>query len=465
MGKQRSRSRWAILDQSFTTLQMPTRTPRTKKPAAAFDPQIVWRDPNELTPYHNNTKLHPTEQIDKIASAIAAFGWDQPIVIDEKGVIIKGHGRRLAALRMQLKRVPVIVRDDLTEAEKMAARISDNKIAESPWDDEALKLEMGALSELDFDLTLTGWDAEDLSAFMGDELDYQPPENSGKEENQADVDDLLKQAEEGAIAVRTPLGTLWQLGRSFLMVGDSTNAGDVARLMAGDKAAICWTDPPYNVGYDPEERASGFSEERLANPLGTIANDKMPDADFRQFLDRVYARINESLAAGCPIYICHADTMGHLFRQAFIDQPWKLQSCLIWKKTVFTLGRADYHWQHEPILYGWKEGAGHRYFGDRKQTTILEFATAHYDQANCDTDGYVHPTQKPTTLIEYCLHNSSRPGDIVLDLFGGSGSTLIACERTGRSARLMELDPKFATVIVERWERFTGQTARLVEEF
>jgi DNA modification methylase len=155
--------------------------------------------------------------------------------------------------------------------------------------------------------------------------------------------------------------------------------------------------------------------------------------------------------------------MGHHFRNAFVAQSWKLQSCLIWKKSVLCFGRADYHWMHEPILYGWKEGAAHRYYGDRKQTTILEFPTAHYDKANCDTDGYVHPTQKPTTLIEACINNSSQAGDIVLDLFGGSGSTLIACEKTGRTARLSEIDPRFATVIINRWEKLTGGTAARID--
>lgn len=286
---------------------------------------------------------------------------------------------------------------------------------------------------------------------------------SGKQENEEEVADLLEQAEQNAIAPRTKLGEIWRLGAHRLIVGDATSATDIQRLMDGQRAVLCWTDPPYNVNYDPEQRHSHFSPERTSSPLGKIANDKMSDPEFREFLDKVYTNINEALEPGCPIYISHADTMGHHFRNAFVAQPWKMQSCLIWKKTVLVFGRADYHWMHEPILYGWKEGAPHRYYGDRKQTTILEFAAPHYDKGNCDTEGYVHPTQKPTTLIEACLRNSSRPGEIVLDLFGGSGSTLIACEKTGRAARLSEIDPKFATVILIRWENLTGQTAELIE--
>lgn len=430
-----------------------------------FDAQIQYLPTAELIAYVNNVKKHPDSQIEKIVSSIAEFGFTVPIVVDSDKVVIAGHGRLAAAKKMQLQQIPCIVRDDLTPAQVKALRIADNKVAESAWDDDALKLELESLAELDFDLTLTGWDAEDLSAFEID-TDFQSSQVFGGEtapaEEDADaVTDLLEQAETGEIELRTKLGDLWQLGRHLLLVGDSTKAEDIQRLMQGGKAVLCWTDPPYNVDYDPEERAN-MSEQRKANPLGKIANDKMSDADFRAFLDQVYSRIDESLEPGCPIYISHADTMGHHFRNAFVAQPWKMQSCLIWKKTNLVFGRADYHWMHEPILYGWKEGAAHRYYGDRKQTTILEFATAHQDKANCDTDGYVHPTQKPTTLIVACVNNSSKPGDIVLDLFGGSGSTLIACEQTGRAARLCELDPKFATVILNRWERYTGQKAQLL---
>lgn len=188
----------------------------------------------------------------------------------------------------------------------------------------------------------------------------------------------------------------------------------------------------------------------------------MTDADFRAFLDKVYSQINASLEPGCPIYIFHADTMGHHFRNAFVAQPWKMQSCLIWKKTVLVFGRADYHWMHEPVLYGWKEGASHRYYGDRKQTTIVECSTPHYDKENCDTDGYIHPTQKPTLILETFLNNSSQEGDIAIDFFGGSGSTLIACEATNRACFTSELDPRFASAIVKRWEEHTGKTAKIM---
>ncbi|MFK0731404.1 MAG: site-specific DNA-methyltransferase [Gloeotrichia echinulata HAB0833] len=439
---------------------------KSLKTKPSFKAAVEWYPLDKIIPYPTNSKKHPPEQITKLVGMIAEFGWDVPIVVDENGVILKGHGRQLAASRMELKEVPVIVRRGLSEAQKKAIRIADNKVAESPWDDEFLKVELEALAEMDFDLKLTGFDEEDWSSFTKDgESEFQGSQVFGdgtQQERDEEIAQLLEDAENSTIELRCKAGELWQLGKHRLIVGDSTNAQDVGRLMGGGKAAMVWTDPPYNVDYDPEERQSTFSQDRKNKPLGKIANDKMTDSDFRAFLDKVYSRINESLEAGCPIYISHADTMGHHFRNAFIAQPWKLQSCLIWKKTVLCFGRADYHWMHEPILYGWKEGASHRYYGDRKQTTILEFATAHYDKGNCDTDGYVHPTQKPTTLIEACINNSSQPGDIVLDLFGGSGSTLIACQNSGRIARLSEIDPKFATVIINRWEKLTGGTAVLV---
>lgn len=403
-----------------------------------------------------------------IENSIQKAGFGRSILVDKHGKIIAGNKSAEVAGEIGIEDVVIVPSDgtkiiavqrtdldlDKDEEAKYLA-IADNRAGQL-----SLDFDPEVLAELSQEIDLSDlWTEDELSALL---TDTESGFGGGQEENEEDVDRLIEDAEKGAIEPRVKLGDLVLLGKHRLIVGDSTDKTTIERLMSGDKAAMCWTDPPYNVDYDPEQRKSSFSEERKKNPLGKIENDKMSDDEFRSFLDKVYDRINESMLPGCPIYISHADLMGHHFRSAFVAQPWKLQSCLIWKKTVLTFGRADYHWMHEPILYGWKEGEAHRYYGDRKQTSILEFAAPHYDKSNCDTDGYVHSCQKPTPLIEYCLQNSSQAGDIVLDLFGGSGSTLIACEKSDRVCYTCELDPRFATVIAERWERLTGKPANVI---
>ena len=289
-------------------------------------------------------------------------------------------------------------------------------------------------------------------------------DGEGDEEGDGDGGDEPHAAD--AVELRVKLGDLVLMGNHRLVCGDCTNRKTINLLMDGQKAVMCFTDPPYNINYDPEDRGSSkdLTERQINNPLGKIKNDKMTDIDFREFLDNVYTSIDKCITEGCPIYICHADTMGHHFRNAFVAQPWKLQSCLIWMKTSMIMGRADYQWKHEPILYGWKEGAAHIWHGDRKQTTIVECATTHMDKKNCDTDGYVHPTQKPTPLVKYFLENSSQVGDLVLDLFGGSGTTLIACEELNRICYTTELDERFANVIVTRWENFSGEKIKIIRD-
>jgi DNA modification methylase len=233
-----------------------------------------------------------------------------------------------------------------------------------------------------------------------------------------------------AVEIRVKLGDLVLMGNHRLVCGDCTNRKTIALLMDGKKAVMCFTDPPYNVDYDPESRGGELTERQINNPLGKIKNDKMTDLDFRKFLDKVYTSIDKCMTEGCPIY----------------------------------MGRADYQWKHEPILYGWKEGASHIWHGDRKQTTIVECATTHLDKKNCDTDGYVHPTQKPTPLVKYFLGNSSQVGDLILDLFGGSGTTLIACDELDRICYTTELDERFANVIATRWENFSGGTIKIIRE-
>jgi DNA modification methylase len=311
-----------------------------------------------------------------------------------------------------------------------------------------LATELAALNLSEYDLALTGFEPREVTELLA--------RASG---GRTDPDEVPAPP----INPVAKNGDLWLLGGHRLLCGDSTSLEAVATLMGAEKADMVFTDPPYNVDYDAEARPNGpTSAERKARPLGKIQNDKKSPAEFRAFLDLVYQAIDSVLKPGRALYICHADTEGHHFRNAFLAMPWKLQSCLIWSKTVMVFGRADYHWQHEPVLYGWKEGAAHVWHGDRRQTTIIEVATDHMAPSSSDTAGvYVHPTQKPVALIEQALTNSSLADELVLDLFGGSGSTLIACQKMGRWARLMELDAKYVDVIIVRWQNFTGKAATL----
>lgn len=336
---------------------------------------------------------------------------------------------------------------DWDEKKEKAANIAANQHG-GEFEISILSEWITELNALDFDMELTGFSEKELNKLI-------KPESTTGHTDEDSVPELPKEPV-------TKHGDIYQLGSHKLMCGDSTVITDIEKLIEKEKMDMVFTDPPYNVDYDPEARVSTFSKERLNNKLGKIKNDKKSPEAFRQFLDDVYSSLNIALKAGAPIYICHADTEGHHFRNAFIAQPWKMQSCLIWKKTVLCFGLADYQWIHEPILYGWKEGESHQWHGDRKQTTVFEFPTDHYNKKEADTDGYVHPTQKPVNLISYALSNSSKPNDNVIDLFGGSGSTMIACEKNSRRAFLMELDPKYCDVIVKRWENFTGQKAKLL---
>ncbi|MEH1789632.1 MAG: site-specific DNA-methyltransferase [Nostoc sp.] len=405
-----------------------------------------------IIPYENNAKLHPDTHVDQIAASIEEFTFLDPVAVDEKGFLLEGHGRLLAAKQRGDSTIPVIQVTGLTEAQKRAYRLAHNKLTTNTgFDTELLKIDFEFLKESDFDLDLTGFDPV--------ELNFEEDGGGEQRGTRRNKDDAVNPEE---VELRVGVGDLVLMGRHRLIVGDCTDPVVIERLMDGKKAQICITDPPYNVDYDPERRTSSFSEDRLKNPLGKIKNDVMSDASFRTFLDKVYFQINVSLDSGCPIYIFHADAKGHHFRNAFVAQDWNMQSCLIWKKTVLAFGRADYQWIHEPVLYGWKEGASHRYYGDRRQTTVIECPTPHYDKDNCDTEGYIHPTQKPTLILETFLNNSSQEGDIVIDFFGGSGSTLIACEATNRSCYTSELDPRFASAIVMRWEEYTQKIAQVI---
>lgn len=406
---------------------------------------------SRLKPHPANPRLGNE---DAICASIEANGFYGAVVAQVgTDYILAGNHRWKSAIKKGADVVPVIwvECDEKTAKQILLADNRTNDVA-GYNEPELIKL-LQEMSASPGGLTGTGYDDAALRDLVDRVAASQPPA-PGQTDDDAATEPPAQPA--------SVLGDLWILGRHRLLCGDATQVDAAERLMEGAKADMVFTDPPYNVDYDPEARASYFSPQRKAHKLGKIKNDtKTPEA-FRAFLDEVYGAIDLNLKPGGAIYICHADTEGHHFRNAFIAQPWKLKSCLIWKKTVLVFGRSDYHWMHEPILYGWKDGAPHEWCGDRTQTTIVEIATDHYDKPGSDTGGkYVHPTQKPVALIERALVNSSKTGDVVLDSFGGSGSTLIACEKNGRDARLMELDPRYVDVIVKRWQAFTGKAASL----
>ena len=385
--------------------------------------EIILKPITDIIPYVNNPKQHPAEQVDKIASSIKNYGFTVPIVLDGQNEIIMGHGRLQAAKKLGMEEVPCIVRDDLTEAQVKALRIADNKVAESEWDVEILLAEIEGIDDF------TGFTLEEIGAM---ELDL-------RGENEVVDDEVPELPEEP----KSKLGDLYILGRHRLLCGDSTKAEDVERLMDGNVGNLIVTDPPYNVDYEG------------SNSL-KIQNDNMEDSLFYDFLYSAYKNMLTTVDAGSGIYVFHADLQGHNFRKAMIDSGWKFAQCCVWVKNSLVMGRSDYHWKHEPILYGWKPGDAHRWYGDRSQSTVWDF--------NKPNKNDKHPTMKPVELCAYPIKNSTQANAIVVDLFGGSGSTLMASEQLNRICYMMELDPKYCDVIVERWENFTGQKAELVGE-
>lgn len=393
--------------------------------------KLEWRNIGEIIPYARNSRTHSEDQVAQIAASIKEFGWTSPVLIDEENGIIAGHGRLAAARKLGHTEIPVIELTGLTEAQKRAYVIADNKLAlNAGWDTEMLVNELRDLESMDFDLELTGFSAEELADML-----------AVKEEGRTDEDD----APEVPLEPITKPGDIWLLGKHRLMCGDSCSTSDIEKLCDGQLVDMWLTDPPYNVAYE------GKTKDAL-----TIQNDSMDDDQFRQFLRDAYVTADIVMKPGAVFYIWHADSEGYNFRGAAQDAGWKVRQCLIWKKSTMVMGRQDYHWKHEPCLYGWKEGAGHLWATDRKQTTILEF-----DKPSRNGE---HPTMKPVALFEYQMLNNTKGGDIVLDSFGGSGTTLIAAEKHGRYARLMELDPKYCDVIVKRWEDFTGKKAELEQK-
>jgi DNA modification methylase len=382
--------------------------------------RIEYMATDRLIPYVNNPRKND-KAVDVVAGSIQEFGFKNPIIVDKDNVIVAGHTWLLAARKLELEEVPVIRAEDLTEQQIKAFRLADNKTAEfAEWDMELLALELEGLDDI-----FTGFNEVEIADILG--LD-----------NEAQEDDFDVDAEaEKIIEPETKPGDVWLLGRHRLMCGDATKIKDVERLVDGRHADLVLTDPPYNVDYE------GGTKDKLK-----IQNDKMEDSRFLQFLTDAFTRMNENSKKGAAIYVFHSDSEGYNFRSAFKATGYSLRQCLIWAKNTMVMGRQDYHWQHEPILYGWKEGAKHAWYGDRKQTTLIR-----YDKPLRNAE---HPTMKPVGLCGYLIGNSSKEEDIVLDLFGGSGYTLIAAEQLNRTCYMMELDPVYCEVIVQRYINLKG---------
>jgi site-specific DNA-methyltransferase (adenine-specific) len=383
----------------------------------------------DLIPYARNSRTHSEEQVTQIAASIKEFGFLNPVIIDGEKGIIAGHGRVMAAKKLGMTELPAVEASHLTDAQRRAYIIADNKLAlNAGWDDEMLRVEFAELTEAGFDLDLTGFSLDEIGALQIEEI----PPGLTDEDAVPDV----------PVTPVTVEGDVWLLGRHRLMCGDSTSIDALEQLCGGQAVDMWLTDPPYNVAYE------GKTKEAL-----TIKNDKMGDDSFRQFLRDAYVAADAVMKSGAVFYIWHADLEGYNFRGAAFDAGWKIRQCLIWEKQTLVMGRQDYHWKHEPCLYGWKDGAGHLWAADRKQTTILKF-----DRPSRNAE---HPTMKPVALFEYQMLNNTKGGDIILDSFGGSGTTMLAAEKNGRVSRLMELDPKYCDVIIKRWQDFTGKTATL----
>ena len=373
-----------------------------------------------LKPYEKNTRKHQKKDVENIARSIEKFGMNDPIGIWKDNIIVEGHGRLLACKQLGMTEGPCVRLDHLTDEQRREYAIAHNATAElSEWDLDILSDELAELNLSDFDFD------------FGIE---------GQEENEV-VEDEAPEVDEENDPISKP-GDIWQLGRHRLMCGDSTDKATVEMLMDGKKANLVVTDPPYNVNYE--------------GTAGKIKNDNMDNDSFYRFLFDSFTNMEYAMADDASIYVFHSDTEGLNFRKAFADAGFYLSGCCIWKKPSLVLGRSPYQWQHEPCLFGWKKSGKHQWYAGRKETTIWEF-----DKPKKNSD---HPTMKPIALISYPIKNSSMSNCIVLDPFGGSGSTLIACEQLDRICYTMELDPKYCDVIIKRWETLTGEKARLITE-
>lgn len=417
--------------------------------------KVEYRNVADLNPYANNPRINDGA-VDAVAAFIKEFGFKVPIVVDADGVIVTGHTRLKAAKKLGLDKVPVIVADDLTPEQVKAFRLADNKTGElAQWDMAKLGIELEGIDDIDmtdfgFDIDFGGIDLSDMN-IEGDDYEQELPAEP-----------------------KSKTGEIYRLGRHRLMVGDSTCATDVDKLTDGAIMDLCVTDPPYNVDY------TGGDAKAMK-----IKNDNMSEEDFYSFLKAFYMQMLRVLKEGGAYYVWHADSNGHVFRDALVDAGGQVKQILIWVKNALVLGRQDYQWKHEPCIYGWKAGARHYFINDRKQTTVFE------DQLDIDkmtkeqmrkmleemladtmpttvihedkpTRSGLHPTMKPVRLMSILINNSSKPKENVIDFFGGSGSTLIACEQLDRTCYTMELDPRYADAIIYRWEQFTGEKAERI---
>lgn len=457
-------------------------------------PQIKLRPLDSLVAYARNSRTHSPAQVEQLQALLLEFGWTNSVLVDEMG-IVAGHGRCMAAEAIykrgeQIKfpngtpipigLVPTLDCTGWTDAQRKAYIIADNRSALSAgWDEEVLRLELLELQAVEYDLSLTAFSEDELDLLLEVEVEAPPdrdPDAAGA---------LPKQP------VTVP-GDVWVLGPHLMACGDSTSMDDWDRLMGAERADVVWTDPPYNVNQGRKNREQDKWDGGNRSGTGGIENDKMSREDFADFLRSSFAALYAVMKPGAPIYVAHADIEGQTFRNAFVEGGLHLQSCLVWKKNTMVLGRMDWQSIHEPILYGYKKGSAHRWYGGRKNTSVIDMGDGSPFQRMDDgryqikvgdsvlvvsadamveehpssvifeprpSSSGLHPTQKPTALIERMLRQSARAGDIVVDGFGGSGSTLIAADRLGMCARLMELDPRFVDVIVERWQMYTGRPA------
>ena len=380
---------------------------------------------DKLVSYVNNARTHSAEQIIKLRSSLREFGFVNPIIVDREFNVIAGHGRLMAAKEEGISEVPCVFVDYLTESQKKAYILADNRMAmDAGWDEELLKIEMEELQNLGYDLGYTGFDEKELADLFGiDDKDVKD-----------DDFDLTAALEKASFVER---GDVWFVGKHKLMCGDATSSEDVSKLMEDKKANLILTDPPYNVAFK--------SSDGL-----TIQNDSMKNNDFYEFLFSSFKNMAEHLENGGAAYIFHADTEGLNFRKAFIDAGFHLAGCCIWVKDSLVLGRSDYQWQHEPVLYGFIQNGKHPWYSDRKQTTIWNF--------NKPKKNSNHATSKPLDLLAYPINNSTQANAIVIDTFGGSGSTLMACEQMNRICYTMELDEKYASVILRRYVEDTNDS-------
>ena len=395
--------------------------------------QVVTWPVEKLIPYARNARTHSAEQVAQVAASIAEFGWTNPILAGADGIVIAGHARLLAARKLGMTEVPVIVLDHLTESQRRALVLADNRLAlNAGWDEEMLRVEMAALDEDGFNLELVGFTDDEIETLLRD-----PDEvHAGNTD-----DDAVPEAPETAVTVP---GDVWILGEHRLLCGDATQMTDVEKVLAGGLADMVFCDPPYNVNY------GATMKDKLRGKARKIANDDLGQ-DFEQFLRD--ACVNMLTVTKGAIYICMSSSEIHTLQRVFREAGGHWSTFVVWAKNTFTMGRSDYQRQYEPILYGWKEGTDHFWCGARDQGDVWFIKKPHVND--------LHPTMKPVELVERAVRNSSKGRDTVFDPFGGSGTTMIACEKTGRQARLIELEPRYCDVIIRRYQEFSGKEATL----